>query len=100
MRPAGLHVNELEAQFGERRAQLAAVPPEERRRFAYAWRFAGLDGPAKLDALLAAARSWQPDPIVHESADVAAPAVAASLGLPSVHHAFGRARGSCSCRAS
>jgi UDP:flavonoid glycosyltransferase YjiC (YdhE family) len=89
--PAGLPVDELEAQFGERRAEIAALPPLERRRFVFAWRFAALDAPAKLDALLAAARAWRPDLIVHESADLAAPAVAASLGLPSVHHAFGRA---------
>jgi UDP:flavonoid glycosyltransferase YjiC (YdhE family) len=89
--PAGLHVDELEARFGHRRAQLAALPPPERRRFVFAWRFASLDAPAKLDALLAAARAWRPDLLVHESADLAAPAVAASLGLPSVHHAFGRA---------
>jgi UDP:flavonoid glycosyltransferase YjiC (YdhE family) len=88
--PAGLHVDELEARFGHRRAQLAALPPPERRRFVFGWRFAALDAPAKLDALLAAARAWRPDLIVHESADLAAPAVAASLGLPSVHHAFGR----------
>lgn len=89
--PAGLEVDELEARFGHRRAQLAALPPTERRRFGFGWRFAALDAPAKLDALLAAARAWRPDLIVHEPADLAAPAVAAALGLPSVHHAFGRA---------
>jgi UDP:flavonoid glycosyltransferase YjiC (YdhE family) len=89
--PAGLHVDELEARLGARRAQLEALPPGERRRFAFAWRFASIDAPAKVDGLRAAARGWQPDLIVHESADLAAPAVAASLGLPSVHHAFGRA---------
>lgn len=88
--PVGLQVDELEARFGGRRAQLAALPPSDRRRFAYAWRFASLDAPAKLDDLLQAARVWRPDLIVHESADLAAPAVAASLGVRSVHHAFGR----------
>jgi UDP:flavonoid glycosyltransferase YjiC (YdhE family) len=38
----------------------------------------------------AAAADWKPDLIVHESADLAAPIVAASLDVPSAHHSFGQ----------
>jgi UDP-N-acetylglucosamine transferase subunit ALG13 len=66
------------------------MPPHERRPFMFTWRFADIDAPAKLDQLHAAARDWGPELLVHESADLAAPIVAASLGIPAVHHNFGR----------
>ena len=72
------------------RIRIQQVPPHERRPQTFTNRFARLDAPAKLDALLAEATAWQPDLIVHETADLAAPPVAASLGVPSAQHSFGR----------
>ena len=43
------------------------VPPHGRRPETFAYRFATLDAPAKLDALLAEATAWRPDLIVHET---------------------------------
>jgi UDP:flavonoid glycosyltransferase YjiC (YdhE family) len=41
------------------------------------------------DCLRAIAERWKPDAIIYESCALAAPLVAAQLGLPSVHHGFG-----------
>ena len=87
-RPASpcAELNERYAPFRER---LASIPFDERRAHAFAWRFAGLDAPAKVDGLLEHARSWAPDLLVHESSDLAAPAVATALEVESAHHTFG-----------
>lgn len=88
--PAGIGQGELEARHAPYRARLEQLPVAARRPFAFTWRFATIEAPAKLDALHEASRAWCPDLVVHESADLAAPIVAAALGLPRVHHAFGR----------
>ena len=85
--PAGVDGAELWKPF---RAQAQALPPDERRPFAFSSRFAMIDAPAKLQELRAVAGEWKPDLIVHESADLAAPIVAAALGVPSVNHGWGR----------
>ena len=85
--PAGVDGAELWKPF---RAQAQALPPDERRPFAFSSRFAMIDAPAKLQELRAVAGEWKPDLIVHESADLAAPIVAAVLGVPSVNHGWGR----------
>lgn len=46
------------------------------------------------DSLRAIAERWKPDAIIYESCALAAPLVAAQLGLPSVHHGFGIRRSS------
>jgi UDP:flavonoid glycosyltransferase YjiC (YdhE family) len=88
--PAGPGVDEIAEQMAAFRIRIQKVPPHERRPETFAYRFATLDAPAKLDALLAEAKAWQPDLIVHETADLAAPPVAAALDVPSVQHSFGR----------
>jgi UDP:flavonoid glycosyltransferase YjiC (YdhE family) len=65
------------------------VMPLDRRLYVFSYLFAEGHAPAKLAGLLGAARTWRPDAIVYESADLAAPIVAAALGLPTVHHGFG-----------
>lgn len=87
---AGLSARELAPQMAAFRVRIESVPPHERRPEAFAYRFATLDAPAKLDALLTHATAWAPDLIVHETADLAAPPVAAALGIPSAQHSFGR----------
>ena len=49
-----------------------------------------IEAPAKLAELLGVAAEWAPDLIVHEPCELAAPIVAAALGVPSAQHAFGR----------
>lgn len=87
---AGLTQAELEQQFTEHRARLRALPIPDRRPYAYRWRFAEIDSPARLPALREAAAAWKPELMIHESSELAGPLVAASLGLPSVNHNFGR----------
>jgi UDP:flavonoid glycosyltransferase YjiC (YdhE family) len=88
--PAGIATVEVDARFAPRREQVAAMPPHERRPFVFTWRFAEIDAPSKIAELHAAASARAPDVIVYESADLSAPIVAASLGVPAVHHGFGR----------
>jgi UDP:flavonoid glycosyltransferase YjiC (YdhE family) len=85
--PAGIDVS----------AARAFVDPEEQRRvapadvrlFLFPRIFGRGQAPAKVPPLLEHARAWKPQAIVHESSDLAAPIVAAALGLPSVNHSFG-----------
>jgi UDP:flavonoid glycosyltransferase YjiC (YdhE family) len=70
-------------------AALAQLQGIDLRHYVFPYLFAEGHAPLKLTQLLEVARAWQPDAVVHETADLAAPAVAAALGLPSVHHAFG-----------
>ena len=88
--PAGPSVDEVAEEMAAFRVRIEKVPPHERRPEAFSFRFATLDAPAKLDALLSEATAWQPELIVHETADLAAPPVAAALGVPSAQHSFGR----------
>ena len=87
---AGIDRDELESRYAPYLEQLLAIEPSERRPYGFAWRYGAIDAPAKVEELLAAATSWQPDLIVHESADLAAPLVAHALGVHSVHQGFGR----------
>jgi UDP:flavonoid glycosyltransferase YjiC (YdhE family) len=43
-----------------------------------------------VQALSSLVEAWQPELVVHESADLAAPIAAAAAGVSSVNHAFGR----------
>ncbi len=80
---------ELGEQLAKVRQATLELPPEERRPLAFSGNFALVHAPAKLESLLNAAEAWRADVIVYDSADLAAPIVAAALGVPSVHHAFG-----------
>jgi UDP:flavonoid glycosyltransferase YjiC (YdhE family) len=88
----GLSLAELETAFVPRQAalDLDSLPIEERRPLVFTTRFGLLEAPARLDDLHAVADEWRPDAIVHESCELAAPIVAASRGIPSHHHSFGR----------
>jgi UDP:flavonoid glycosyltransferase YjiC (YdhE family) len=88
--PAGVSADVLQEAILEGRARMRDVPPADRRPYTFLWRFATLEAPTKIDALLAEATAWGPELIVHETSDLAAPAVAEALGIPSAQHAFGR----------
>lgn len=70
-------------------AALARIPALDRRFYIFSYLFAEGHAPPKMGDLIAATREWRADALVYESADLAAPIVAAALGVPSVHHAFG-----------
>jgi UDP:flavonoid glycosyltransferase YjiC (YdhE family) len=75
--------------FRPGRAELMAAPPSERRSLLFPRIFGLGHAPAKLPDLLARAREWEPEVVVHDSADLAAPIAAAVAGLPVVNHSFG-----------
>lgn len=87
---AGMQPDELVARFAPYRERLLQLPIPVRRPYAFTWRFATLEATAKLRELHDVATRWRPDLVIFESADLAAPVVAAALGIPRAHHAFGR----------
>jgi UDP:flavonoid glycosyltransferase YjiC (YdhE family) len=87
--PAGLDNAELGRRYAPYRERLEAIPFADRRPYALSWRFGTVDAPAKVHDLFAQVTAWAPDLIVHETADLAAPAVAEAAGVRSVHHTFG-----------
>ena len=87
---AGLDQAQIAARMQEYRPRLLALPPAERRPLAYTWRFAHIDAPAKLPELLRVAKEWRAELLVHDAAELCAPPVAASLGIPSVNQGFGQ----------
>jgi UDP:flavonoid glycosyltransferase YjiC (YdhE family) len=88
--PAGLDEHELNARFAPIRAKSLTLPIPERRRFVFSQRFGRLEAPARIDELREHARAFRPHVLIHESGELAAPVVAAQLGLPSIQHSFGR----------
>lgn len=87
---AGTQPDEVAARFAPFRARLGEMPIAERRPYAFTWRFAKVEAPGKLPDLMEAAARLEPDLLVYESADLAAPITASALGIASVHHGFGR----------
>jgi UDP:flavonoid glycosyltransferase YjiC (YdhE family) len=63
--------------------------PRRSRLAAFSRSFAGIEVPPRVSDLRPIVRSWGPQLIVHDSADFAAPLVAALAGLPSSNHSFG-----------
>ncbi len=87
---AGRSHQEVIAQhFEQFRAAIQALPEGERRPHLFRRIFAEGHATSKLPELLEVARTWQPQAIVYESGDLAAPAVAAGLDLRSANHSFG-----------
>ena len=70
-------------------AAVARLRGVDRRHYVFPYLFAEGHATLKLKELLDVARRWLPDAVVHEAADLAGPPVAAALGVPTVHHAFG-----------
>ena len=62
--------------------------PDDAWRFG-AQMFAGVAAPAKVPDLVKVIESWQPDLVVHDVTDFAAPVAAAHAGLPTASHAVG-----------
>ncbi len=87
--PAGRPHSEALAYFEQFRAGIQALPEGERRPHLFRRIFAEGHAPSKLPELLEVASAWQPQAIVYESGDLAAPAVAAALEVRTANHSFG-----------
>jgi UDP:flavonoid glycosyltransferase YjiC (YdhE family) len=88
--PTGLDGKEVDARFAPAREHSQALPIPNRRPYVFTQRFALIEAPARVDALLERARAFEPDLIVHDASELSAAVVGAQLGLPTVHHSFGR----------
>ena len=86
---AGPAAEEVHARFEPEREQIFRLPQEQRRPLQFSGIFGRLHAPEKLPELLAVARDWDANAIVHDSSDLAAPIAAAVLRVPSVNHSFG-----------
>lgn len=86
---AGLSHRDHFAELARRHPELAALPPRERPDVMFGWLFGEIAAPATLADLLPIARSWRPELIVNDTAELAAPVAATALGVPHATHAFG-----------
>jgi UDP:flavonoid glycosyltransferase YjiC (YdhE family) len=86
---AGLSGDLLAVHKQRVRALGTGLRPEDRSGFVFPLNFGHGRTPAMVADLLPVARVWQPDLLVHEQGELAAPLVGAVLGVPTVLHAFG-----------
>ena len=86
---AGLSQTERWARFRQGYPELDDLPPQERPEFMFGKLFGAVSTPPALADLLPIARSWRPDLVVNDAAELAAPIAAAAIGVPHVTHAFG-----------
>jgi hypothetical protein len=86
---AGLSQPERWAQFRQRHPEINELPPQERPDFMFGKLFGAVSAPAALADLLPIVRSWRPELVVNDAAELAAPIAAATIGVPHVTQAFG-----------
>jgi UDP:flavonoid glycosyltransferase YjiC (YdhE family) len=86
---AGLAGDRLQALEQNLLPRRNALPPDQRAEFMFPARFGEGLAPAMLPELLAIAREWRPDLVVHEHGELAAPLVGRLVGARIVTHAFG-----------
>lgn len=87
--PGGLDERPRFAEYLRRHPEAATITGPAKRRHGYAHMFGGVAAPAMAPDLLAAAVEWRPDVVVRDAGELAAPIVAARLGVPCVVQAFG-----------
>ena len=85
----GLSAEEMQKQMFERSPEIATLRPDQLPGFMFPRLFGSVAASATLPELLAAARAWRPDVVVHVVGSFAAPLVAAVLGVPNVCVGFG-----------
>ncbi|QIG43001.1 glycosyltransferase family 1 protein [Nocardioides anomalus] len=88
---AGVHGAEEQALRSAVLTGAQERPGPERAAYVFPRMFGAALAPPMAADLLAVARDWGPDLLVHEQAELAAPLVGAVLGAPVVTHSFGTA---------
>lgn len=69
-------------------ATISELPPEQQPLFAARHLF-GAGAADRARDVLALARTWRPDLVVHDTLELGSPAVAVELGIPHVTHGYG-----------
>jgi UDP:flavonoid glycosyltransferase YjiC (YdhE family) len=87
--PSGGGQSEHWAEFRCHFPEFDSLPSLDRPDFLFPRMFGRVKAPPMLKDLLPVAQAWKPSLIVHEQGELAAPIVAATLGVPNVTHAFG-----------
>ena len=86
---AGMPVAERRAEVQTRNPRLKSMPPLERRRVLFPQTFAAVAGARMLADLEPLLDRLRPDVVLHEAAEMAAPAAASVRGIPNVCVGFG-----------
>lgn len=86
---AGMTQAQRLAEFWSRHPGTRALPPQQWPDVMFPKMFGEISAPVALADLLPLVRSWGPDVVVHDAAELAAPIAAAAVGVPHVTHAFG-----------
>jgi hypothetical protein len=77
------------AQFWQRHPEARGLAPRELPELMYPKMFGEVSAPAALPDLLGLVGSWQPNVVVHDAGELAAPIAAKSVDAPHVTHSFG-----------
>jgi len=86
---AGLAASERRVEYFRRFPEARDLPPVELPAHMFPHLFGTVAAPAMLRDLLPMVEDWRPDVIVHEAGELAAPIVAARLGVPNVCQGYG-----------
>lgn len=86
---AGLGAQNRRDEYFRRFPEARELPPEQLPGHMFPHLFGTIAAPAMLHDLLRIVEGWRPDIIVHEAGELAAPIVAALLGVPNVCQGFG-----------
>jgi UDP:flavonoid glycosyltransferase YjiC (YdhE family) len=89
VRPGGLDTDEAMGEFFRRFPEVNSLAPKDTPDFMFPRIFGHVMAEPMLRDLVPIVESWRPSLVVHEAGDFAAPIAAASVGIPSVTHAFG-----------
>ncbi len=86
---AGLDDHERMTLLRERYSGFDDLAPEDRPAVLFPKMFGEICAPSLLEDVLGVARTWRPDLIVHDAAELAAPLLATLLDVPCVTHSYG-----------
>ena len=87
--PAGRPMAERHAEYRRRWPESVALVGKALPEHMFPRLFGAVSAPSMLDDLAPLLDHWQPDVVVHDAADFAAPILAALAGVPNVTHSFG-----------
>jgi UDP:flavonoid glycosyltransferase YjiC (YdhE family) len=87
--PAGPAFDDIRAEYLVRYPEARSLAPADRPDHAFPRLFGEVAAELMLPEVLAAAREFEPDLVVHDQAAFAGSVAAAAVGVPNVTHAFG-----------